>query len=87
MSETKLITVRIPSEVAQKLDALAVSTDRSKSYLAAQAIEEYIETQEWQIKSIKEGIESAEAGEILEHSKVSEWVKSWGTDDEKDIPS
>jgi RHH-type transcriptional regulator, rel operon repressor / antitoxin RelB len=86
MAETRLISVRVPTAVAAKLEALASSTDRSKSYLAAQAIEEYITTQEWQIATIKEGIKSADAGEFVDHAKVVDWLNSWGTEHEKELP-
>lgn len=86
MSDSTLISVRVSAKTAKKLAALAAATERSKSYLAAQAIEEYLEIQEWQIKAIKEGIASADAGELVDHSEVVDWVKSWDTEDEKAMP-
>lgn len=86
MNESVLISVRVSKETANRLASLAESTERSKSYLAAQAIEEYLEMQEWQIKAVEQAIESADKGEVVEHSKVVDWVKSWGTDKEKEMP-
>jgi RHH-type transcriptional regulator, rel operon repressor / antitoxin RelB len=86
MTETRLISVRVPAAIAEKLEALASSTDRSKSYLAAQAIEEYIASHEWQIAAIKEGLKSANAGELVDHADVVDWIKSWGTKHEKELP-
>ena len=86
MNESFLISVRVSKDTANRLASLAESTERSKSYLAAQAIEEYLELHEWQIKAVEEGIESADRGEVIEHSKVVDWVKSWGTDKEKEMP-
>ena len=37
-------TVRFPDDVAKKLDALAEKLDRSRSYVAAQAINDYRHT-------------------------------------------
>lgn len=86
MSDSTLISVRVPKETAERLSALAEATERSKSYLAAQAIEEYLEVQEWQVRAIEEGIKSADVGQLIEHGKMVEWVKSWGTGEEKEMP-
>jgi predicted transcriptional regulator len=43
MPETTTITVRLNAGLKAKLEALAKSTQRSKSWLAAEAITSYIE--------------------------------------------
>ena len=35
------LSIRVPEELSERLDALAKATDRSKSFLAVQAIEEF----------------------------------------------
>ena len=45
MSKSETITIRLSAEIKGKLEALAASTNRSKSWLAAQAISAYIEEQ------------------------------------------
>ncbi len=86
MSETTLISVRVPVDTARKLEALAAATKRSKSYIGAEAIEQYISTQEWQIKAIEKAIKSADKGKVVDHAAVEGWLSSWGTDDEKERP-
>jgi len=86
MPETTLISFEVPVETARKLEELAEATNRSESTLGLEAIEEYISVQQWQIEAIKQGIEEADRGRFIEHSVVKEWVKSWGTDHEKDEP-
>ena len=44
-------TVRLPDEVANKLEQLAEKLDRSRSYMAARAIEDFVAREEWQRKS------------------------------------
>lgn len=39
-------TVRLPDETVAKLDQLAEKVDRSRSYVAAQAIEDYVAREE-----------------------------------------
>lgn len=42
-------TVRVSNEAASKLDQIAEKLDRSRSYMAARAIEDYVAREEWQI--------------------------------------
>ena len=78
MSGTILISARVPEEVAQRLEALANETHRSKSYLAAQAIEEFVDLQEWQVAAIKEGMVAAEKGKVKSHAQALAILNAWG---------
>jgi predicted transcriptional regulator len=42
MPRTSLMSVRMSERLAERLESLAKATDRSKSYLAALAIEEFV---------------------------------------------
>ena len=78
MSETTLISVRVPKDVAKRLAKLASATDRSKSYVAGQAIEEFLTLQEWQVKAIRQGVGEADASKLLPHEEAVKRLKSWG---------
>ena len=54
--DTTVVTTRINAALRAKLEALARSTKRSKSFLAAEAIAAYVELNEWQIGEITAGI-------------------------------
>ena len=71
---SKLISVRVKTDLAERLEKLAESMDRSKSYLAAQAIEEYISVQEWHDQAVQEGIAAADRGELIDFEEVK---KRW----------
>jgi Ribbon-helix-helix protein, copG family len=45
--------VRVEPEVKKRLEKLAKSTGRTRSFLAAEAINEYLEINEWQVAGIK----------------------------------
>jgi predicted transcriptional regulator len=68
----------MPDRLAERLDNLAKATDRSKSYLAALAIEEFVAVQEWQVQAIKEGMAEAEVGKVVDHDKALKELKRWG---------
>lgn len=88
MAETSTITVRLNAELKGKLEQLAESTQRSKSWLAAEAIAAYVEQQVWQIEQIQEALEQAEQPETqwIEHDQVSSWLQIWGDDHESGSP-
>ena len=62
---SSLISVRVPTDVAQRLENLSKSVDRSKSYLAAEAIEEYLDLHEWQVQAIQAGLQEVEQGDVV----------------------
>ncbi|MCK8604311.1 CopG family ribbon-helix-helix protein, partial [Desulfoferrobacter suflitae] len=71
---SKVVTIRIDEEIKERLDRLAKATARSRSFLAAEAIRNYLDVQAWQIDQILQGIEEAETGKFVEHDRV---VQQW----------
>ncbi len=63
-------TVRIPEETSDKLDELAVKMDRSRSFLAAKAIEEFVAREAWQLAEIEAGLAEANRGEFASEAEV-----------------
>ncbi len=74
------LSVRIPSEVHDQLDELSDATGRTRSFLAAEAIESYLATQAWQVNSIKKSLRKANSkdAKFIDHQKVVDWVECWG---------
>ncbi len=71
------MTVRLEEDVKDRLDLLAESTQRSKSFLAAEAIREFIENNEWQIAEIKAALKEADAGDFASDRQVVALGKKW----------
>src|SRR5438128_2719081 len=71
-------TVRVDLATKRRLERLAKSTGRSRSFLAAEAIDAYLEVNEWQVAGINSAIASADRGEVIPHTRVKAWVGSWG---------
>lgn len=71
------MTIRIEEDLKTRLDQLADSTHRSKSYLAAQAIRDYVEINEWQINEIKQALEEADAGDFASDQEVQNSLNKW----------
>ncbi len=79
-------TVRVDTGMKKRLERLAKSTGRSRSFLAAEAINEYLEVNEWQVTGIRRAIASLDRGEGVPHESVEDWVASWGSENEKPTP-
>ena len=78
MSRSTLISVRLSNDIARRLANLVAATERSKSYLAEQALEEFIAHQEWQVKAIQQGVRQANTGKLVEHRKAIQVLSKWG---------
>jgi len=83
---TETLSIRIDTETKLRLEALAKRSKRSKSFLAAEAIAAYVDSEEWQLGEIQAGLAELDAGEGVPHEKVAAWLKSWGTRNEKKPP-
>ncbi len=81
-----VISLRIPDTVKDRLDRLADSTKRSRSFLASEALNEYLERHEWQIATIDDAVKEADKGVFVSQEAVSDWLASWGTQNELPVP-
>ena len=57
MSSTT-VSVRIDPVIKKRLEKLAKRTGRSRSFLAAEAINEYLDLNEWQVSGIQSAVAS-----------------------------
>lgn len=78
MKKNALLSVRLPADLADRLESLAEATDRSKSYLAARAVEEYLAVNEWQVKAVREGVDAADKGDVIPHKDALKELARWG---------
>jgi RHH-type rel operon transcriptional repressor/antitoxin RelB len=83
---TETLSIRLDSSTKERLGALARHSNRSKSFLAAEAIAAYVEREEWQLGEIHAAIGELNAGRSVSHEKAAVWLKSWGKSGEKTAP-
>lgn len=72
-------TVRLDDEKARKLDALASKLDRPRAYLAARAIDDFLEREEWQIAEIEAGLAEADRGAFASADDLARVVAKYVT--------
>ena len=78
MAATATFTIRVPVDLKRRLDQLAKVADRSRSWLAADALRHYVEDQQWQLAEIDAGLRDVEAGRVVPNDEVESWLRSWG---------
>jgi RHH-type transcriptional regulator, rel operon repressor / antitoxin RelB len=64
------ISFRLPAETKQRIELLANATRRSKTFVIEEALNQYLDLNEWQVKSILEGLKEIEAGQTTSHEAV-----------------
>ena len=77
MPESAVLTLRLDPKLKGRLDRLSKSMNRSRSFVAAQAIQEYVSVNEWQINEIKKGLAEADAGDFASEEEVQQVLKRW----------
>lgn len=68
------ITIRTEPEVAEKIGTLAKAMDRSRNWVIEDALKHYIQDQEWQIKGIRQGIQSLDSGQGISHDLIKDRI-------------
>jgi predicted transcriptional regulator len=72
-----VISVHTKRDTSKRLEALALVTQRSKSFLANEAIERYLSEEESFVTSVHRGIADADAGRIYTTDQAIERVKKF----------
>jgi RHH-type transcriptional regulator, rel operon repressor / antitoxin RelB len=72
---TSVLTVRIDNKTKLMLDKLAGATRRTKSFLAAEAIERYIQLEAWQVEEIKLALKEAENQDFISDKEFAKLVR------------
>ncbi|NMG39218.1 ribbon-helix-helix protein, CopG family [Chelativorans sp. ZYF759] len=70
------MTVRLPTEAKDKLERLAGHTNRSLSFLAAQAIADYAERELSVVEGIDRALADAAAGRVVPHDEAMRRIKA-----------
>lgn len=77
MPESSVLTLRLDPKLKKKLDRLSRAMSRSRSFVAAEAIREYVALNDWQIEEIKKGLAEAERGDFATDKDVERTLKKW----------
>jgi predicted transcriptional regulator len=80
------LTVRLPVATKRRMERLAKTSRRSKSFLTLEAIENYLDLHEWQAQAIEDGLKDLDDGRTVPHEQVKAWLMTWGKGKETPPP-
>lgn len=75
--EKQTLSFRLEMNKVAALDALASSIQRDRTYVLTEAVQSYLEVQQWQLEQIEAGIAEADAGKTIDHRKVKATAAKW----------
>lgn len=72
MLKAASVTVRVKPTTKKRLEVLANATKRSKSYVIEEALEMYLDVNEWQIEGISQALTEADNpnADFVDHDEV-----------------
>lgn len=70
-SMSAAFTVRLDEETLGALDQLAEKTERSRNWLVAKAVENYVALNAWQVSKIEAGIAAANHGDFASDAELA----------------
>lgn len=73
-----VMSVRLNNNLSTQLEALSKATGRSKSWLANQAIEDYVAREAWQVAEIEQAIQEADAGDFATSDEMDNLFQRLG---------
>ena len=77
ISMSTTMTIRLEDDTKDRLDKLAAATQRSRSFLAAEAVREYVALNEWQVSEIQSAVSEAERGDFASDADVTTFFQGW----------
>ena len=74
MAAEKATTIRMGTQTLKRIDGVARALSRSRTWVINQALERYLDYEEWFVGEVKEALREVEAGDLVEHETV---LKAW----------
>lgn len=71
------LSLRLPDDIEGSLAQLAKATGRSKSFLAVDALREYLAREAWQIAEIQQALAEADARDFASTDEVAAVRDKW----------
>lgn len=75
-NKTTATSVRLDEETKKGISKLAKLDNRSTSYLINEAVKNYLDLRQWQLKEIIEAIKEYENGNTVSHKEIQEILRS-----------
>jgi predicted transcriptional regulator len=75
MTDSATLTLRLPAELKDRLGVLAAKTRRTRSFLAGEALADYVERELAIIEGIQRGLDDVRAGRVVPHDEAMRRIR------------
>lgn len=79
MSETRVMTAHVPQGLAEQIDQMAITLDRSRGWIVRQALADFVAREERRHHMTLEALADVDARRGVDHEAVESWIDSLGT--------
>jgi predicted transcriptional regulator len=76
--------VKLPPDLQEKLERLAVEQGREREALVLEAVERLVGYDEWFAREVDKGLAQIERGEVLDHAEVVARIEKRIADQSRD---
>jgi len=74
----KSTTIRMEDKTLDRVDSMAKSLSRSRTWIINQAIERFLSYEEWFVHEVEAGLDEARNGDLVPQEEVTARFKKWG---------
>lgn len=76
----KATTVKMDEQLLQRVDGMASSLSRSRSWLITQALKRFVDYEDWYRAEGEAGLNDVAQGRVASEKDVAQIFKKWGVD-------
>jgi RHH-type rel operon transcriptional repressor/antitoxin RelB len=73
-------TIRFEDDVMARLDAVAHALGRSRTWVIKDAVQRYLEQEEWFLLQVQAGLQALQHGQVASRDAVRTCFAQWGVD-------
>ena len=70
-------TIRMEDTVLDRVDSMAKSVNRSRTWIINQAVEQFLSYEEWFVQEVQAGVNEVANGELASPEKVEQRFAKW----------
>lgn len=85
--DTRVMTAHVPLPLAEQVDRIAASLERSRGWVVKQALAAYVEQEAERHQLTLEALADVDAGHGTSHDAVKAWATSLLTDQPTPLPT
>ena len=74
----KNASIRMDAEKLERVDNIARAVNRSRAWVINQAVDRYLEYEEWYIQQVQQGLDDADKGKFATDKDVKKRFSKWG---------